>query len=146
MSNLQTQLESDFQWMRPLQRDLRSILINLVITKAKTKAKIKAKAKTKTITKAKAKAKGLKGEEKVKKRKSNSNRGSFNDLNKLESTYNTSNPSKNQVYSFLMGSYFLKFNNSNSKKEFNSDSDSLVKLNPFFHENKVNRPKKKREK
>ena len=28
MSNLQTQLESDFQWMRPLQRDLRSIAIN----------------------------------------------------------------------------------------------------------------------
>ena len=25
MFNLQTQLESDFQWMRPLQRDLRSI-------------------------------------------------------------------------------------------------------------------------
>ena len=43
-----------------------------------------------------------------------------------------------------MESYLLKLNNSNSKGEFNSDSDSnsSVELNPFFHENKANRPKK----
>ena len=43
-----------------------------------------------------------------------------------------------------MGNYLLELNNSNSKGEFNSDSDfnSLVELNPFFHENKANRPKK----
>ena len=43
-----------------------------------------------------------------------------------------------------MGSYLLKLNNSNSEGEFNSnsDSDSSVKSNPFFHENRANRPKK----
>ena len=43
-----------------------------------------------------------------------------------------------------MGNYLLKLNNSNSKGEFNSDSDSdsSVESNPFFHENKANRPKK----
>ena len=41
-----------------------------------------------------------------------------------------------------MGSYLLKFNNSNSEGEFDFDSDSSVELNPFFHENKANRPKK----
>ena len=43
-----------------------------------------------------------------------------------------------------MGSYLLELNNSSSKREFNSDSDSdsLVELNPFFHENKANRLKK----
>ena len=41
-----------------------------------------------------------------------------------------------------MGNYLLKLNNSNSKGEFNSDSDSLVKSDPFFHKNKANRPKK----
>ena len=43
-----------------------------------------------------------------------------------------------------MGSYLLKLNNSNSKREFNSDSnsDSLVELDPFFHENRANRLKK----
>ena len=41
-----------------------------------------------------------------------------------------------------MGSYSLKLNNSSSEREFNSDSDSLVELNPFFHENKANRLKK----
>ena len=43
-----------------------------------------------------------------------------------------------------MGSYLLKLNNSSLKGEFNSDSDSnsLVELNPFFHENKANRLKK----
>ena len=41
-----------------------------------------------------------------------------------------------------MGSYLLKLNNSSSKKEFNSDFNSLVELNPFFYENKVNRLKK----
>ena len=43
-----------------------------------------------------------------------------------------------------MGNYSLKLNNSNSKRDFNSDSDSdsLVESNPFFHENKANRPKK----
>ena len=43
-----------------------------------------------------------------------------------------------------MGSYLLKLNNSNSEGEFNSDSDSnsLVESDPFFHKNKANRPKK----
>ena len=41
-----------------------------------------------------------------------------------------------------MGSYSLELNNSNSEKEFNSDSDSLVESDPFFYENKVNRLKK----
>ena len=43
-----------------------------------------------------------------------------------------------------MGSYLLKLNNSNSKREFNSDfdSDSLVELDPFFHKNRANRLKK----
>ena len=41
-----------------------------------------------------------------------------------------------------MGNYSLKLNNSNSKGEFNSDSDSSVELNPFFHKNRANRPKK----
>ena len=41
-----------------------------------------------------------------------------------------------------MGSYSLKLNNSSSKGEFNSDSDSSVESNPFFHKNKANRPKK----
>ena len=43
-----------------------------------------------------------------------------------------------------MGSYLLKLNNSSSKGEFNSDSDSdsSVESNPFFHKNRVNRPKK----
>ena len=41
-----------------------------------------------------------------------------------------------------MGSYPLELNNSNSEKEFNSDSNSLVESDPFFHENKANRPKK----
>ena len=41
-----------------------------------------------------------------------------------------------------MGSYLLELNNSSSKGEFDSDSDSLVESNPFFHENKANRPKK----
>ena len=41
-----------------------------------------------------------------------------------------------------MGNYLLKLNNFNLKGEFNSDSDFLVELNPFFHENKVNRLKK----
>ena len=38
----------------------------------------------------------------------------------------------------------LKLNNSSSKGEFNSDSDSdsSVESDPFFHENKANRPKK----
>ena len=38
----------------------------------------------------------------------------------------------------------MELNNSNSKGEFNSDSDSdsLVELDPFFHKNKANRPKK----
>ena len=43
-----------------------------------------------------------------------------------------------------MGSYLLKLNNSSSKGEFNSDSDFLVELNPFFYENRVNRLKKSR--
>ena len=43
-----------------------------------------------------------------------------------------------------MGSYLLKLNNSSLKREFNSDSDSdsLVELDPFFHKNRVNRLKK----
>ena len=43
-----------------------------------------------------------------------------------------------------MGSYSLELNNSSSKGEFNSDSDSdsLMESDPFFHENKANRPKK----
>ena len=43
-----------------------------------------------------------------------------------------------------MGSYLLKLNNSSSEGEFNSDSDSdsLVELDPFFHENRANRLKK----
>ena len=79
---------------------------------------------------------------KGKKRKSNSSGRLFNDPNNSESKYRTSNPSKNQAHNFLMGSYSLKLNNSNLKGEFNSNSDSLVKSNPFFHENKANRPKK----
>ena len=41
-----------------------------------------------------------------------------------------------------MGNYSLELNNSSSKGEFNSDSDSLVEWNPFWHKNKANRPKK----
>ena len=41
-----------------------------------------------------------------------------------------------------MGSYLLKLNNSNSKGEFNSDSDSSMESNPFFYKNKANRLKK----
>ena len=45
-----------------------------------------------------------------------------------------------------MGSYLLELNNSSLEGEFNfdsdSDSDSLVESDPFFHENRVNRPKK----
>ena len=43
-----------------------------------------------------------------------------------------------------MGNYLLELNNSSSKGEFNSDSDSdfLAESDPFFHENRVNRPKK----
>ena len=41
-----------------------------------------------------------------------------------------------------MGSYSLKLNNSSSKGEFNSDSNSLVELEPFFHKNRANRLKK----
>ena len=41
-----------------------------------------------------------------------------------------------------MGSYSLKLNNSNSEGEFDSDSDSSVESDPFFHENRANRPKK----
>ena len=81
---------------------------------------------------------------KGKKRKLNSSGGSSNGPNNSESKYSTSNPSENQAHSFLMGNYSLKLNNSNSEGEFNSDSDSdsLVELDPFFHENKANRPKK----
>ena len=70
--------------------------------------------------------------------------GLFNGLNNSESKYGTSNPLENQAHSFLMGSYLLKLNNSSSKGEFNSDSDSdsLVELDPFFYKNKANRPKK----
>ena len=41
-----------------------------------------------------------------------------------------------------MGSYSLELNNSSLEGEFNSDSNSLMELNPFFHKNRVNRPKK----
>ena len=43
-----------------------------------------------------------------------------------------------------MGSYSLELNNSSSEGEFNSDSDSdsSVESDPFFHENRANRPKK----
>ena len=41
-----------------------------------------------------------------------------------------------------MGSYSLELNNSNLEGEFNSDSDSLVELNPFFYKNRANRLKK----
>ena len=41
-----------------------------------------------------------------------------------------------------MGSYSLELNNSSLEGEFNSDSDSLVESDPFFHENRVNRLKK----
>ena len=43
-----------------------------------------------------------------------------------------------------MGSYLLKLNNSSSKREFNSNSDSnsSAESNPFFHKNKANYPKK----
>ena len=70
--------------------------------------------------------------------------GLFNGLNNSESKYSTSNPLKNQAHSFFIGSYLLKFNNSNLKGEFNSDSDSdfLVESDLFFHENKANRLKK----
>ena len=40
-----------------------------------------------------------------------------------------------------MGSYLLKLN-TNLEGEFDSDSDSLVELNPFFYKNKANRFKK----
>ena len=79
---------------------------------------------------------------KGKKRKSNSSGGSSNGPNNSESKYGTSNPSKNQAHNFLMGSYSLELNNSSSKGEFNSDSDSSVESDPFFHENKANRLKK----
>ena len=81
---------------------------------------------------------------KGKKRKSNSSGGSSNGPNNSESKYGTSNPSENQAHSFLMGSYSLELNNSSSEGEFNSDSDSdsSVESDPFFHENRANRPKK----
>ena len=41
-----------------------------------------------------------------------------------------------------MGSYLLKLNNSNLKGEFDSDFNSLVELDPFFHENRANRLKR----
>ena len=41
-----------------------------------------------------------------------------------------------------MGSYSLELNNSSSEREFNSNSDSSVESNPFFHKNRANRPKK----
>ena len=76
----------------------------------------------------------------------NSSGGLFNGLNNLELKYGTFNPLENQVYNFLIGSYLLKLNNFNSKGEFNfdsdSNSDSLVELDPFFHKNKANRLKK----
>ena len=40
-----------------------------------------------------------------------------------------------------MGNYLLELN-TNLEGEFNSDSDSLVESDPFFHKNKVNRLKK----
>ena len=83
---------------------------------------------------------------KGKKRKSNSSGGSSNGLNNSESKYGTSNPSENQAHNFFIGSYSLKLNNSSLKREFNSDSDSdsdsSMESDPFFHENKANRPKK----
>ena len=79
---------------------------------------------------------------KGKKRKLNSSGGSFNNLNKSESKYGTFNPLENQAYSFFMGNYSLKLNNFSLKGEFDSDSDSLVELDPFFHENRANRLKK----
>ena len=36
----------------------------------------------------------------------------------------------------------LELNNFSSEEEFDSDSDFLVELDPFFHENRANRPKK----
>ena len=64
----------------------------------------------------------------------------------MESKYNTFNPSENQAHNFFMGNYSLKLNNSNLKREFNSDSnsDSSVESNPFFYKNKANRPKETR--
>ena len=53
-----------------------------------------------------------------------------------------SNPSKNQAYSFFMGSYLLELNNSSSEGEFDFDSDFSVESDPFFYKNKVNRLKK----
>ena len=41
-----------------------------------------------------------------------------------------------------MGSYSLELNNSSLEGEFDSDSDFLVELDPFFHENRANRLKK----
>ena len=45
-----------------------------------------------------------------------------------------------------MGNYSLELNNPSLEGEFNSDSDSdsdsSVESDPFFHENKANRPKK----
>ena len=41
-----------------------------------------------------------------------------------------------------MGSYLLELNNFSSEGEFDSDSDSLVELDPFFYENRANCPKK----
>ena len=41
-----------------------------------------------------------------------------------------------------MGSYLLELNNSSLEEKFDSDSDSLLELDPFFYENKVNRLKK----
>ena len=62
---------------------------------------------------------------------------------RAEARYNsTSNLLKNQVYNFFIGNYLLKLNNSSLKREFNSDSDSSVELDLFFHKNKVNRLKK----
>ena len=40
-----------------------------------------------------------------------------------------------------MRSYSLKLN-TNSKEEFNSNSDSSMESDPFFHKNKANRPEK----
>ena len=40
-----------------------------------------------------------------------------------------------------MGSYSLELNNSSLEGEFDSDSDSSVESDPFFHENRANRPK-----
>ena len=86
----------------------------------------------------------LKRPKKGKKRKLNSSGGLLNGLNNSESKYGISNPLENQAYSFLMGSYSLELNNSSSEGEFNSDSDSdsLMELDPFFHENRANRLKK----